>query len=68
MKDEAELIALEKAADLKKKDAYDIHDQQLTLPEEMEKPTYMFLIKKFIFYHWDGIGFFGYANYKLPRM
>lgn len=38
------------------------------MPDDIVAPSYWTLIKKYMFFYWDGIGFFGYADYKLPRL
>ena len=35
---------------------------------EREKFTCKQVFKKFLFYYWDGISFFGFADYKIKRM
>ena len=35
---------------------------------EKDKFTAKQIIKKFLFYYWDGISFFGFGDYKLRRM
>jgi|OM-RGC.v1.030109051 hypothetical protein len=41
---------------------------KLKMPADVKEPGFFQLLEQYLFWYYDGIAFFGFATYKLPRV